>query len=358
MVVQSIVPFMESRVVTWNDQVASRRRGISGRFMSLSKRFAGFGSSKNSSSTSASTQASSSNFNVQEGYYLPHTPEATMRQLADYAFMLRDWKLAYTTYDILRSDFGHDKAWHYHAAANEMAAITSLLNSHNIGMRYRADLVDQMLDTATYSYITRCSMPWGAIRCLTIALELLKSQGPPCADDGRRWGCRLLECDILKPYSQALTTGRIADCYEDRLEDKPGNELRSRQAAFWNMLTSSAWSKLDKTHLAQHRIHATASIYRKKDEDPYLLVSVPFPSMQELWKQLLKASKSLPDETETEASTTLINASIQQVEQEPRGRRLSMAFARSGNSLGDINSEGFTTQDAGGILMYDDNEFE
>ena len=58
MVTQSIVPYMESRVTTWNDQAASRRRGISGRFMSLSKRFAGFGSTKGvASGTSPSYSA-------------------------------------------------------------------------------------------------------------------------------------------------------------------------------------------------------------------------------------------------------------------------------------------------------------
>jgi hypothetical protein len=39
MVTQSLIPSMERASAQWNDQVASRRRGISGRFMSLSKRF-------------------------------------------------------------------------------------------------------------------------------------------------------------------------------------------------------------------------------------------------------------------------------------------------------------------------------
>jgi trafficking protein particle complex subunit 8 len=40
-----------------------------------------------------------------------------MRKLADYAFMLRDWKLANSTYDIVRKDFANDKAWKYAAGA-------------------------------------------------------------------------------------------------------------------------------------------------------------------------------------------------------------------------------------------------
>lgn len=41
-----------------------------------------------------------------------------MRKLADYAFMLRDWKLALSCYDLLRTDFANDKAWRYHAGAH------------------------------------------------------------------------------------------------------------------------------------------------------------------------------------------------------------------------------------------------
>lgn len=41
-----------------------------------------------------------------------------MRKLADFAFMLRDWKLAHSVYDLLRTDFNNDKAWKYYAAAH------------------------------------------------------------------------------------------------------------------------------------------------------------------------------------------------------------------------------------------------
>jgi hypothetical protein len=107
----SIVPFMERCIATWNDQVASRRRGLSGRFLSMSKRYFGSSSSRNSTS-------SSSNYDPESASYPPASPEAQMRKLADFAFMLRDWKLAHSTYDLLRSDFNNDKAWKYHAAAH------------------------------------------------------------------------------------------------------------------------------------------------------------------------------------------------------------------------------------------------
>lgn len=356
MVVQSVIPFMENRVVTWNDQVASRRRGISGRFMSLSKRFAGFGSTKSSTSSPGSNVASGSNFNVQEGFYPPGSPEATMRQLADFAFMLRDWKLAYTTYDLLRSDFGQDKAWHYHAAVNEMAATTSLLNLQNPGMRYRADLIDQLLETASYSYLTRCSSAWGVIRCLTIAIELLRDQGPHCADDIRKWGCKLLESDVLRPMGQALTAERVADSYCSRLSTASRSlSSRRRQAALWHLLSAGSWTKVARFQLAQYRLQNTTSLHKAREDDDE---SLPFPSMQVLWGQLLKAAKAAED---VESSMTLIDATDLEQTQgtfevgNPGRNRRSSTFARPAGNIGDVDDEGFTSQGAG-RLTYEPSD--
>lgn len=48
----------------------------------------------------------------------PHTsPEAQMRKLADYAFMLRDYQFARSVYDSVKRDFSADKAWKYYAGA-------------------------------------------------------------------------------------------------------------------------------------------------------------------------------------------------------------------------------------------------
>ena len=38
-----------------------------------------------------------------------------MRKLADYAFMIRDYKFAHTIYDTVRRDYATDKAYKYHA---------------------------------------------------------------------------------------------------------------------------------------------------------------------------------------------------------------------------------------------------
>src|SRR4051794_8995398 len=95
LITQSIIPHMENRVALWNEQFASRRRGISGRFMSLSKKWTGFGTgSRNTSIASGLGGGASGNYDSLQGSYRYDTPEAILRKLADYAFMLRDYKLA------------------------------------------------------------------------------------------------------------------------------------------------------------------------------------------------------------------------------------------------------------------------
>lgn len=244
MVTQSIIPFMESRMMAWNDQVASKRKGISGRFMSLSKRWTGFGSMKGSKAESTSP---GSNYDAASGAYPQESPEFTMRQLADYSFMLRDFKLAYSTYDLIRSDFAHDKAWAHHAAANEMSATTYLISPQNT--KFRSDVVDALLDTAAYSYLTRCEMSGNALRALIMGMELLKIRR---TDDAPRWGGRILELCILSPIGQTMVTERMAECY--RLSAPTGNREsgnRVRQAAFWSVLAAQSWIQIGRPKHAE-----------------------------------------------------------------------------------------------------------
>ncbi|RMJ14658.1 hypothetical protein BHE90_008973 [Fusarium euwallaceae] len=259
MVAQSIVPTMERHVSIWNDQVASRRRGITGRFMNLSRKWAFGGSSRSSSGTSSSRD----NYNM-AGFYSAEAPEAIMRKLADYAFMLRDWKLAQSTYDLLRSDFSDSKAWKHHAAANEMAALSLLIMPQQMSSKNRAETIDQMLEAAFYSYNTRCSSPYGALRSLTLGLELLRLRGGTNIDDAGRWGVRLLESKILGNVGDALMKERLAICYGSK--EGVGSwhwGSRRRKSATWSVLSADAWLQQSKHIQARrcldeaHRMYST-----------------------------------------------------------------------------------------------------
>ncbi|KAH6889114.1 ER-golgi trafficking TRAPP I complex 85 kDa subunit-domain-containing protein [Thelonectria olida] len=248
MVTQSIVPTMERHVSIWNDQVASRRRGITGRFMNLSRKWAFGGSSRSSSSTSSSRD----NYNL-AGFFPAESPEAIMRKLADYAFMLRDWKLAHSTYDLLRSDYSDSKAWKHHAAANEMAAATLLIMPQHLSSKNRAETIDQMLEAAFYSYNTRCVAPFGALRSLTLGLELLRLRGGTSVDDAGRWGIRLLDSKISGSVGDALMKERLGVCYASKAGVGSWHwGSRRRKAAAWSVLAADAWLQQSK-HIQARR---------------------------------------------------------------------------------------------------------
>lgn len=264
MVTQSIVPSMERASATWNDQVASRRRGISGRFMSLSKRFTTFGG-RNSSVPSLG--GSGSNYDSLQGFYRPDAPEAVMRKLADYAMMLRDFKLAQSTYEILCQDFKNDKAWRYYAAANEMVAVSSLLAISGLSARVRVENIDQYLETAYYSYITRVGTPYNALRTLALGIELLKLRGGGAIDDAVRWSNRVIDDRLVGPVGHVLMMERIASCYYERKVVTSGLSSgdRRRKASFWNMLATDAWLRMEKTSPAEKCLAEATRLYRFED---------------------------------------------------------------------------------------------
>jgi len=256
MVTKSIVPNMERQVALWNDQVASKRKGVAGRFLGLTKRW-GFGSS----SKSGSGSSSGSNYEPL-GFYRHDTPEAIMRKLADYCFMLRDWKLAYSTYDIIRSDFHSDKAWRYHAAANEMAAISLLIMPQNLSSKTRAETLDSMFEAAVYSYLTRCTAPYGTLRCLVLGMELLRLRGGTGVDEAAKWGIRLLESKIMGPVGDALIKERLAVCYASKrgLGTRAWGS-RPRKSALWSVLGAEAWLEQAKHIQAQRCLNEARLMY-------------------------------------------------------------------------------------------------
>ena len=264
MVTQSVIPSMERASATWNDQVASRRRGISGRFMSLSKRFTAFGGGGNRNSSMASFGNNSSNYDSLQGFYRPDAPEAVMRKLADYAMMLRDFKLAQSTYEILCQDFKNDKAWRHYAAANEMAAVSSLIATGHLSSKVRVEGIDQYLETAYYSYLTRVGAPYNALRTLLLGIELLKLRGGSALDDAARWSSKILDDRLVGPVGHALVMERLASCYAERkgaVAGLPSGE-KVRKAAFWDTMACDAWLRLDKGSRAEKCLDEATRLYR------------------------------------------------------------------------------------------------
>ncbi|CAN9229694.1 unnamed protein product [Alternaria alternata] len=288
LVTQSIIPNMERSVSTWNEQILSRRRGLSGRFMSLSKRWTPFGGSRTSGSSS--TASGNSNYDSLQGFYRPDAPEAIMRRLADYCFMLRDWKLALSTYDILRTDFQNDKAWRHYAGAAEMAALSALMAPTPLSSKNRAENIDAWIEAASYSYTDRqrSAAPYYALRTLALSFELLRLRGSSAADDAARWATRILETGLVGAVGHALITERISACYAVRTGVgiyKLGS--RRRKAALWAVLASENWYRLDKSQQAERALDTALRLYNTQAENAEGgVVRLSFEDMQRFVDQL------------------------------------------------------------------------
>ncbi|CAK7198151.1 hypothetical protein SEUCBS139899_000809 [Sporothrix eucalyptigena] len=268
MVTQSLLPTMERSVSLWNDQVASKRKGLSGRFMSLSKRWAGFGSSNSNSSGGGRGDNGSSNYDAVRGFYGAEANEAILRKLADYAFMLRDWKLAMSTYDILRADYTSDKAWKYHAAANEMCALALLIMPPSLSSRTKLDTINSMLEQAFYSYHTRCGSAYGATRVIALGLELQRLRGGAFVDEAVRWGMRLLEARLVGNVGDALLRERMAVCCATRAgRGSLGFGTWRRKSAFWSVLAAEAWVAQAKYIQAQRCLNEARRMYSMLQSD-------------------------------------------------------------------------------------------
>jgi hypothetical protein len=318
LVVQSLVPFMERCIATWNDQVASSRRGLAGRFFSASKKYfatstrattsilsaGAFGQSNTfpfslSASSSPSPASSRSptppgqpvtrgNYNASRLSYSYLTPEAQLRKLADFAFMLRDYKLAYNTYELLKKDYHNDKAWPYLAASQEMAAVSFLMYSETLPTKSRLDLIDPLLDSAIYSYISRCSLPTYALRCVLLSSELLCTLNTPSAasEGATKWILKALNERLVGRLGYAMLMERISGAFasydeiakrvhekqllrsspspsvtpttsstsvnsstskRDKEDKVPSRTSRHRKSAFWQLLAAREWSYANQT---------------------------------------------------------------------------------------------------------------
>lgn len=165
MLSQSIIPYMERNIAHWNEQVAASRKGIAGRF----RRYFGTGSKNPATSIQQAPTAGSSG-----GVIYPHaSPEAQMRKLADWAFMLRDYKFALSVYETVKKDFAADKAWKYYGGTQEMIGLCLLMSPQPLGSK---NDVDHYFESAVNSYIHKARSPFFGSRATLMSYELFKQR--------------------------------------------------------------------------------------------------------------------------------------------------------------------------------------
>ncbi|KAJ1826334.1 hypothetical protein LPJ56_002231 [Coemansia sp. RSA 2599] len=95
-----------------------------------------------------------------------------MRQLADYSFMLKDFRFAQSVYQVARRDFLAEKAWKCYAGAQEMVGLCKLMWEVQAT---KAEFDSNFDDAATtYLHKTHSPHPFLAIRSVILYYELLK----------------------------------------------------------------------------------------------------------------------------------------------------------------------------------------
>lgn len=261
-----------------------------------------------------------------------------MRKLADYCFMLRDWKLALSTYDILRTDFNNDKAWRHYAGAAEMAALSALMSTAPLSSKTRTENIDGWIEAASYSYTDRqrSAAPYYALRTLALGLELLRLRGSSAADDAARWAARILEIGLVGAIGSALFTERVSACYAVRTGVGAVNlGSRRRKAAFWAVMAAENWHRLDKAMQAEKCLEIALRLYGTKAESNQGIAKLPFPQMQtfidDLRQQILGLRLTMRgfehEDVGDEIEESLVIEEAETLDTVPRAHRKSLIGA-------------------------------
>ncbi|KAJ3268862.1 Trafficking protein particle complex 8 [Terramyces sp. JEL0728] len=159
----NVFSYISQQMKDWERDVASARRGISGRLFKVGLKY--FGSSK-SNPTQSSSFVDPETKIVAFPY---HSPEMLMRKLGDYAFMVRDIKYAQTTYESAKKDFStSEKYYKFFAGIQEMLAITgTILNETS------KTSLENLHEVAVQSY-NDVKVPLYGVRSTLWITELLK----------------------------------------------------------------------------------------------------------------------------------------------------------------------------------------
>ncbi|KAJ2782640.1 hypothetical protein H4R18_002160 [Coemansia javaensis] len=162
LMVRSVVPHMQYLIRTLSDQTASQRRGITGRLFSAGRRYFGAGAKAGSTATGADGEA----------YFRYDSPEGMMRKLADYSFMLKDYRFAQSVYQVARRDFQSEKAWKCYAGAQEMVGVCKLMwEAQAAKAEAEANFDDAV---AVYLHKTYAPCHYFAVRSVVLCYELLR----------------------------------------------------------------------------------------------------------------------------------------------------------------------------------------
>ena len=149
--VKNIIPYMEQKIRSLNQQVSATRKGLKNQIKNLWWH-------KGKDDTADVSNGSNYTFS---------SIESQIRILGDYALMLRDYELALSNYRLLSSDYKIDKAWKRYAGVQEMIGLSLfMLDQSRKEAEYSMETTFttyQKIGTSGQRYATRCALWWAEL---------------------------------------------------------------------------------------------------------------------------------------------------------------------------------------------------
>ena len=166
-VVTALLPHMDKRIRSLNQQVVSTRKGFKNQFKSWgSSLFGRVGPGE------VGREGFIEGSDASGPVYLYTAIEAQIRALADLAFMLHDYELALSHYKLVQADFKKDKAWKHLGGAMEMAALCLFM----LHPDSKKQMQDELLDGAYLNY-QRFNLTRLCARVTFLHADVLKYRG-------------------------------------------------------------------------------------------------------------------------------------------------------------------------------------
>jgi trafficking protein particle complex subunit 8 len=166
-VVGNLLPHMDKRIRSLNQQVVSTRKGFKNQFKSWGSSLFG-----RAGPGEVGREGFVEGSDASGPIYLYTSIEAQIRALADLAFMLQDYDLALSHYKLVQADFKKDKAWKHLGGAMEMAALCLFM----LHPDSKKQMQDELLDNAYLNY-QRFNLMRLCTRVAFLHADVLKYRG-------------------------------------------------------------------------------------------------------------------------------------------------------------------------------------
>lgn len=206
-----MIPFMHRKLVFWDETVLQPRKSI---FQS-NKFFRKFISPKTNHPTPHKT-IKNQDTGAEDIMFPAGSPEFLLRKLADWSFMLSDFKKAYSIYDLLTKDF--ETYPQYLAPCLEAKSVSLLMGAQNI---ITAKTIKTELDPLMKRAIEQYKKEDGKhdlhlIHCILTFSDLLLSLSDTWVSSplAINYLTYILNFNLLGPYASVIIWERIAYAYE------------------------------------------------------------------------------------------------------------------------------------------------